>query len=186
MSGTHDTAGRPGVSAPRGRRRGLGWWLLLALVVVPLVEVYVLVQVGQVIGAGWAILALLAISVLGGWILKREGVRAWRALQVALGEGRVPTTEIADGSLVVLGGALMLAPGFVTDAVGLVLVLPFTRPLLRGLVASRLARSVLAGPVGFDGAGGPLRPEGPWTARRPGPGPGGPVVRGEVVDDDRG
>ena len=73
------------------RRRGwVGWVLLLAFIVVPLAEIYVLIQVGQVIGVWWTILLLIADSVLGTWLIRREGGRAWRALQTALSSGRMP------------------------------------------------------------------------------------------------
>lgn len=154
-----------------GRRRGLLFWALLGLfVVVPLVEIYVIIQVGQTIGPWWTILLLVADSVLGTWVVRREGARAWRALRTALDSGRMPAKELADGALILIGGTLMLAPGFVTDAFGILMILPFTRPffrrLLTGVVASRLVV------VGMPGA-----------ARRPGPGPEGPVIRGEVVDE---
>ena len=80
------------------RNRRFPWWLLaLAFVVVPLVEIFVIVQVGQVVGAWWTILLLLAAGLVGSWLMKREGGRAWRALQEALNHGRMPARELADG-----------------------------------------------------------------------------------------
>lgn len=145
------------------------WRLVLvaAFVGVPLLEVYVLVQVGHVIGAGWTILLLLAVSVLGAWLVRREGGRAWQALTEALRTGRMPARELADGALVLIGGTLLLTPGFVTDAVGGLLVLPFTRPAARRLLTAAVSRRLLAS----------------GTNRRPGPPPGGPVVPGDVVDE---
>jgi UPF0716 protein FxsA len=154
----------------RRRRTWVGWALLVAFVVVPLVEIYVLLQVGHAIGVGWTILLLVADSVLGTWLIRREGGRAWRALQTALGSGRMPARELADGALILVGGTLMLAPGFVTDAFGMLMILPFTRPLARRLLTAVVARRLVAVPPG-----------GPWNDRRP---PGdGPVVPGEVVDE---
>ena len=102
------------------RRRGwFGWAVLVAFIVVPLAEIYVLIQVGQVIGVWWTILLLVADSVLGTWLIRREGGRAWRALQTALSSGRMPARELADGALILVGGTLMLSPGFVTDAFGI-------------------------------------------------------------------
>ena len=95
-----------------GRRRGwVGWVLVLAFIAVPLVEIYVLIQVGQVIGVWWTILILIADSLLGTWLIRREGGRAWQALQSALSSGRMPARELADGALILIGGTLMLAPG---------------------------------------------------------------------------
>lgn len=148
------------------RRSTFTWVLFVAFVVVPLVEIYVLIQVGQVIGPWWTILLLVLDSILGSWLIKREGGRAWQALRSALDNGRMPARELADGALILIGGTLMLSPGFVTDIFGIVLILPFTRPLARRLLTQVVTRRLLAS-----------------NARRPGPGSGGSVVRGEVVDD---
>jgi UPF0716 protein FxsA len=148
----------------RRRRGSFGWLLFVAFLVVPVVEIYVLIQVGQVIGAWWTVLLLIADSIFGSWLLRREGIRAWRALQVALTEGRMPTRELADAALIVFGGTLMITPGFVTDLVGLVAILPFTRPLARRLLTAVVARRLVV-----------VR-----DVRRPGP--PDDVVRGEVVD----
>jgi UPF0716 protein FxsA len=150
-----------------GRRGWVGWALLLAFVVVPLAEIYVLIQVGQVIGVWWTILLLVADSLLGTWLIRREGGRAWRALQAALSSGRMPARELADGALILIGGTLMLAPGFVTDAVGILLILPLTRPVARRLLTTVVARRLVVVPPG---------------SRRP---PSdGPVVPGEVIDPE--
>ena len=163
------------------RRRFPLWLLLVALVVVPLAEIYVLIQVGQVIGAWWTIALLIADSLLGGWLIRREGARAWRALNASLQSGRMPARELADGALILFGGALMLSPGFVTDALGILLILPVTRPVARRLLTTVLTRRLVAGVVPTaGGAAGPWGPRpGPRTAQGP-----GPVVRGDVVEDE--
>jgi len=153
------------------RRRWLSLILVVLFVGVPLLEIYVLVQIGQVIGAWWTILLLILASVVGTWLVRREGGRAWSALTTALQTGRMPHRELADGALILIGGTLMLTPGFVSDAVGVLLILPFTRPLARRVLARAVARRLLA-----DGR--------PRDVRRPGPAGEGPVIRGEVVDDD--
>jgi UPF0716 protein FxsA len=164
------------------RRRRLSLWaLVVAFVVMPLVEIYVLIQVGQVIGAWPTILLLVADSMLGAWIVRREGGRAWRALNEALASGRMPATELADGALILVGGALMLTPGFVTDVMGALVVLPFTRPVARRMLAQVVSRRLVVIGPGLGQGMGPGT--GPDSTRRPGPGPGdGPVVRGDVVD----
>jgi UPF0716 protein FxsA len=121
--------------------------LVLLFVVLPLVELYVIVQVGQAIGVLPTIGLLLLVSFVGAWLVKREGVRAWRAFRLALSEGRVPTRETADGALVIVGGALLLAPGFVTDVVGALCVLPPTRAVVR-----RLLLRVAGGRLGLGAA----------------------------------
>ena len=160
----------------RRRRSAVAWVLFVALVVVPIAEIYVLIQVGQAIGAWWTIALLIADSILGTWLIKREGGRAWRALRSALDTGRMPATELADGALILIGGTLMLSPGFVTDAFGIWLILPFTRPLFRRLLAGLVARRLLAS--------APIPNVGGRQSKRPGDGPQGPVVRGEVVPEE--
>lgn len=176
------TAGPRG-STPR-RRGGLGWVLLVLFVGLPLLELYMVIQVGQLIGAGWTILLLVVDSVLGAIVVRREGARAWRALRDTLARGGVPAKELADGGLVLVGGTLLLTPGFVTDALGALLVLPVTRPMFRGLLTRVVAARLVPGSVrrwpGAPGAGG-FGTAGPGDAHRPGPG-SGPVVRGDVVD----
>jgi UPF0716 protein FxsA len=120
-------------------------WLAAALLVLPILEIYVIIQVGQLIGAVPTIVLLVVESALGAWIVKREGRRAWYALQAAFGTGRLPTRELADAALVLVGGTLLLTPGFVTDVFGFFFVLPFTRPVARRwlawLVSRRMSRS---------------------------------------------
>ncbi len=160
--------------------------LVVAFVVLPLVEIYLLIQVGQVIGAWWTVLLLIAVSVLGSYLIKHEGARAWQALQAALRTHRMPARELADGALILIGGTLLLTPGFLTDALGLFFILPFTRPVARRLLTGFITRRFLsaasrpAGDASRPGgrAGGGVGGQG---EARQSPGPGS-VVRGEVVD----
>lgn len=163
------------------RRRIPGWLLLVAFVVVPLVEIFVLIQVGQVIGPGWTILLLIGDSILGTWLIRREGGRAWAALRTALNSGRMPAKELADGALILIGGTLMLTPGFVTDLLGIVLILPFTRPFARRALTGVVTRRLIgAGAAAYMPRTGPQ--SAPGNQQRPHPNPDGPVVEGEVVD----
>ena len=169
-------------------RRVPGWLLALLFIGVPLLELIVIVRVGQTIGVGWTILLLVADSVIGAWLLKREGARALAALSTAFSSGRMPAREIADGMLILVGGVLMLTPGFLSDVLGFLCILPMTRPLARGALTRFVAaRFVTLPAVGFPGTmppggrqGGPGG--GPGNGRRPHPG-GHDVVQGEVVDD---
>ncbi|HTW14133.1 MAG TPA: FxsA family protein [Nocardioides sp.] len=158
------------------RRRSIRWVLFVLFVVVPLLELYVLIQVGQVIGAWWTILLLVLDSILGTWLIRREGSRALAALRTALETGRMPARELADGGLLLIGGTLMLSPGFVTDVFGILLILPFTRPVFRRVLTRVVAARLIVTATGPSAQRGP-------DAQRPGPGSEGPVVRGEVVDD---
>lgn len=127
------------------RRRGLGFFALLGVVffVMPLFEVAALIGTGRIIGT-WPTIALLVLmSAIGAWIMKREGSRAWIALRAALADGRMPARELSDAALVLVGGALLLAPGFITDAAGLFLVLPVTRPITRRWLQTIAERQLL-------------------------------------------
>jgi UPF0716 protein FxsA len=163
-------------------RRRIPWWVLALLFVgLPLLEIYILVQIGQVIGPWWTILLLLADGALGSYLMKREGGRAWRALQDALASHRMPARELADGALVLIGGTLLLTPGFVTDVFGLFFILPFTRPVARRGLARVITRR-LSGTVQVHATGNDW---GAWTAPRTAQRPDHDgVVRGEVLDED--
>lgn len=159
------------------------WALVLAFVAIPLIEIWAIIQVGQWIGAWPTILILILDSVVGAWLVRREGGRAWRALTSAINSGKMPAKELADGALLLIGGTLMLTPGFVTDAAGLLLIAPFTRPFARrALTRVVKARLVVTGnPFPPQGPSGPGSTGNPGNNRR---GPGdGPVVPGEVIDD---
>ncbi len=152
MGADQPAVARPAAAAPELTvRRSLAPALLVALIVVPIAELYVVVQVGQALGLGWTLTLLVANALLGGYLLRREGRRTWAAFRAASSRGSLPTAEVADGALVLLGGALMLTPGFLTDAVGLLCVLPPTRPLLRRVLLAYTARRVLGGIVGGSG-----------------------------------
>ncbi|TIC87661.1 FxsA family protein [Nocardioides sp. GY 10113] len=165
----------------RSGRRRLAIVLFVAFIVVPLIELYVLIQVGQVIGAAPTIVLLVVDSLIGAWLLKREWGHTWRALRTRIEEGGLPTRELADGALVTLGGALMLSPGFVTDILGVLLILPPTRPVFRRLV---IAYAASRATVTMTNAYGQTV-YGPGTQTRPGPAAGDAVVRGEVIDDEQ-
>ena len=118
--------------------------LFLIFVIVPALEIWVLIEVGQVIGAWWTVGLLLADALLGAWLVRREGRRTWQALRDAAGTGRLPDRELSDAGLVLVGGTLLVTPGFLTDIVGFFLVLPFTRPIARRLLAWVIARRFVA------------------------------------------
>lgn len=111
--------------------------LAFLFLVVPLVELYVILQIGQAIGALNTIGLLLLDSLIGGWLMKREGLGVIRRLQQQVEAGNVPGSEIVDAFLILFGGALMLAPGFITDLVGMSLLLPPVRAVVRRVLARR-------------------------------------------------
>lgn len=162
-------------------KRRVPWGVLAVLfIVVPLAEIYVLIQVGQVVGALWTVLLLIAVSVLGSYLIKREGGRAWRSLQTSLATSAMPARELLDGALILIGGTLLLTPGFLSDIVGMLFILPFTRPVARRMLAGFVTRKFLAG-LGAGATSGADAGVGPGERERQRPGPSS-VVQGEVVD----
>lgn len=131
--------------------------LALIFVVGPIVELYVIIQVAQVIG-GWQTVALLLVeSFIGAWLMKRQGRGTLRKIQAQLEANRLPTKELVDGGLILLAGALMVAPGFLTDALGFLLLIPPTRAVFRAAVVHRfkdrlgIGYAFLGGGPGFGG-----------------------------------
>lgn len=109
----------------------------------PVAEVYVAIKVAEAIGVVLTVLLLIAGWPLGSWALRSQGRAAWRRLSYAVAEGRSPGREVLDGALVVIGGILLLIPGFITDAVGICLLLPPTRSLWRRPLARNLQSRVV-------------------------------------------
>jgi UPF0716 protein FxsA len=166
--------------------------LFLALIGVPLLEIYVVIEVGRAIGVP-ATLALLILDALLGTILMRSQGRAvWRRARETLRAGRVPGREALDGALVIVGGALLIAPGFITDALGALLLLPLTRRPIGRMAVRRLTRSGSHSSAQGQWHDDPARRGGTSSGRphRPGGshGPAGYDVDGdasEIVDPGR-
>jgi UPF0716 protein FxsA len=119
-------------------------FFVAVLLVLAVVEIAVLIAIVHAIGLGWTILLVLATSALGGWLLRREGVRAWRHFRADFAEGRPPGNAATDGVLVFMGGILMLVPGFVTAAVGALMFVPPTRRLGRALAVRLYGKRISA------------------------------------------
>ena len=114
--------------------------LVLLFLVVPLAELYVIIQVGQAFGALNTIALLIIISATGAWLVKREGMSVWKRFQRQVESGAVPGKEIADGVMILFAGALLLSPGFLSDLLGIALLLPPVRAVLRGVLMKQAAR----------------------------------------------
>lgn len=114
--------------------------LLALFLIVPVVELFVIMEVGRWIGVAETLLVLLSLSVLGAWLVKAQGIAVVRRIGAEVRAGRVPGRTLVDGGLVLVAGALMLTPGFVTDAVGLVLLVPVTRAAVREALLRRWSR----------------------------------------------
>lgn len=149
--------------------------LVLLFLVLPIAELAVIVQVSDGIGLGNTLGLLLLVSLVGAWLVKREGLGAWRRVEARVAGGEMPATELVDGVMILVAGALLLTPGFITDAVGLALLLPPVRAGLRGIVRRRFARRVKV-------TTGPVRIGDAVIIEREPPRPGHP--RGRVIETD--
>lgn len=118
--------------------------LVLFFLVVPFVEIYVLLQVGAVIGALPTIFLVVFTAVLGAWLLRTQGFTTWRRFQESLARGEIPAYEIVEGPILLVGGALLLTPGFFTDLMGLVCLIPATRRKLAAYIIEKYLASPAA------------------------------------------
>ena len=122
-----------------------GWPLALLaalLVAIPILEVWLLVQVGQSLGLLPTVLILVVEVIVGLLLMRHEGSRAWKALNDAFTKGKVPTGELADAALILVGGVLLMLPGFLTDVIGFLFLLRWTRPFARKVIAFFVARRI--------------------------------------------
>ena len=126
--------------------------LLVALfIVVPIVEIWAIIEIGSLIGVWPTVALLIADAVLGSLLLRHQGRGAWRRFNQAISERRFPGREVADGLLIAIGGTLLLTPGFVTDIFGAILLIPPTRAIVRRLMRGYVTRRFLI--VGMPGPG---------------------------------
>lgn len=158
----------------------------MAFVVLPVLEIYLITQVAGQVGWPVAIVLVIAISAAGAWLVRREGLGVIGRVRDNIRAGRLPTNDLADGAMIFFASALMLTPGFLTDALGLALLIPPIRAVLRPPVIAFFRRRIdlrvarAGGGLGAFGAGS-FDPRG----RRPDRGPGsGDVLDVDEVDDD--
>jgi UPF0716 protein FxsA len=166
-------------------------WLFVAFIVLPVVEIWLLTQVAGQIGWALALFLVIGVSAAGAWLVRREGLGVIRRIQAALNDARMPANELADGAMIFFASALMLTPGFLTDAVGLALLIPPIRAVLRPPLISFFRRRVdlRVGGLGNGGAGfgrsfgtaGPFGAAGPFG--RPGH-HGRPGRDDDIIDVD--
>jgi UPF0716 protein FxsA len=136
-------------------------FFVILFILLPIAEIYVIVKVGEAIGILPTLALLIVDGFLGAALARSQGRGAWIRFNRALAEGRVPAREVFDGAMIIVGGAFLLAPGFITDAIGLLLLLPPTRAAFRGLVARMARRRLTVAPriIFFGGsARGPAPP----------------------------
>ncbi len=127
------------------KRRPLLAKLLLLVILVTLGEIYVLVESGRQIGIGITVLLVILTGLAGSWLMRQQGMILLRRIQGELGEGRMPTGSLLDGALVLVGGVMLLTPGFCTDLIGFTLLVPTTRRLWGRLASTWLARQLSSG-----------------------------------------
>ncbi|MBW8173267.1 FxsA family protein [Ornithinimicrobium sp. Arc0846-15] len=154
---------------PTGRGGRRARWILIGVLLLMLAEIVTMIAVGQALGVWWTLLLLVVLAFGGAWLVRREGLRAWRRLQSAKGDPQNAGREVLDAAVILVGGFLLLTPGFLTATVGLFMVLPLTRPITRGWVSTMAStRSPMMGATG--------------GVRRPPPG-SGDIIEGEIVND---
>jgi UPF0716 protein FxsA len=132
--------------------------LVSLFIVLPLLELFLLVRVGRVVGFAPTVAFVLAMGVLGAAVAQSQGRRVWRQWQEALAAGRVPEEGIIGGVLALFGAVLLITPGVLTDLLGLALLIPVLRAPLAKLVSRYLQRQLTRGSVRIYGAGAPTRP----------------------------
>lgn len=146
-------------------------YLALLFFLVPIAEIAVLIQVGQVLGTAPTILALIGLSLVGAWLAKREGIAVWRRFTGTLAQGRLPSAEIQDGAMILFGAALLLTPGFLTDFLGMAMLIPGLRSIVKPLMI-KAGKLMVVGRVGHSAGGRP------YASRR------GRVIKTTVVPPD--
>ncbi len=114
-------------------------WPVLFLVI-PIIEVYLLIEVGGLIGAGWTILLVVLTAVIGVNLLRQQGLSTLMRANQVMSQGQIPAMEMMEGLFLAVGGALLITPGFFTDAIGFICLLPFTR---RGIIQYLLLNSAI-------------------------------------------
>lgn len=157
-------------SPPRRRPRPtLGLLLVAVLAGVAILEVWLLTAVSAQIGVLPTLAILIIEAVLGVWLMRREGDKAWKALQKAFESGQLPTGQLADAALILVGGILLVLPGFFTDIIGLLFLLPLTRPMARRLIGFVIAKQAAKSGVDLGVVRATFEPD--------------TIIRGETVDD---
>ncbi len=121
--------------------------LLILFTVIPIIEVYLIIKAGQLMGPLPTVLLLLAISCAGAWLVRAQGFSTLRGIQMELAQGGLPAAALMDGAMILVGGVLLLTPGFFTDLLGLFFLIPLTRTLIKGLAGNWLQRRLQRGTI---------------------------------------
>ena len=121
--------------------------LFLLFTIVPIIEIYLIIKTGQVFGPLPTVFLLLAISFAGSWLVRSQGFQTMRNIQSELASGRLPAAQLMDGAMVLVGGVLLLTPGFFTDLLALFFLIPFTREFIKQMVGTWLQRRLARGTI---------------------------------------
>jgi len=158
-------------------------WVALALLIVPIVELWLLLQIGDVFGLWVTVALLIGTAFAGAWLAKREGLRVLRSWHQATAELRLPDEGVTSGLLVLVGAALLMTPGVLTDVAGIACLVPVSRRALARLIERHLAARFTVARMGFD-----VRvPRGDDVFRRGYAGPGRVFdVEGELLEESDG
>ncbi len=155
--------------------------LLLLFLIVPIAELYLLIEIGRRIGTFSTLALIFLTALLGSFLARRQGLAVVRRIQAEMAEGRLPASSMVDGVLILLAGAVLITPGVLTDLVGFVILVPATRALIKGYLWKRMERAVRRGSArvhvdfgesGYASASGHDRGQAP--------------IRGEIIDVDPG
>ncbi|NIP79517.1 MAG: FxsA family protein [Gemmatimonadetes bacterium] len=123
--------------------------LLAVFVLLPLAELALLIQIGRAVGLAWTLAIVVATGILGATLARRQGLRAWLAIQAELRDGRMPGAALVDGLLILIGGIVLLTPGILTDLAGFALLVPATRNVLKTRLRRRFQRAIEEGSASF-------------------------------------
>ncbi|RKL66704.1 membrane protein FxsA [Salipaludibacillus neizhouensis] len=137
----------------------MGKIFLLLLIVVPALEIFVLILSGNVIGIPMTIILIILTGILGATLAKKEGLNAIRTAQMQASQGQMPSGVLLDGICILVGGVVLLTPGFITDAIGFFLLIPQTRAVFKGFLLKFIQRAMKSGNVVFVS-------NNPWNRKR--------------------
>ncbi|MEI3606034.1 FxsA family protein [Pseudogracilibacillus sp. SE30717A] len=125
------------------------YWLILIFILIPAIEIGIFIWTGSMIGA-WSVVGLIILTgIIGAALVKKEGMETWRRAQLAMYNREIPREEIIDGICIILGGILLLTPGFVSDLFGFLLVIPWTRTPFKKLIHFLILKSIAKGNIVF-------------------------------------
>ncbi len=134
--------------------------LFILFIVVPVIEMYLLIQVGGVIGAGWTIFLVVLTAVIGAALVRSQGLGLIQKVQTRMAQGRMPAMEMAEGMCILLAGALLMTPGFFTDTLGFACLIPPLRRMMIKYLAGKGMLGTAGGPVKTGDAGRPAASRG--------------------------